>query len=523
MTRRTETNTAAEHHRFLVLGAGPAGLQLGCFLQAAGADYAVLEREDGPGGFFRRYPRHRRLISLNKVHTLEHDPEIRLRWDWNSLLSPASEPMFADYSTEWFPHADRMVAYLRDYQKAHVPGVRFGTDVERVTRHEGRFRLDAADGRVFSCDCLVVATGWGGPYVPSIPGIEHALGYETAPLAPETYRGKRVLIIGKGNSAFETAVPLLDHAALVHLASPRPLRLAWHSKHPGDVRGQYGALLDGYWFKTLHGVLECSIDEIKPTGDAYRVSITYTLAEDEHEVLEYDTVIRCTGFRMDDSVFADDCRPALAPNGRFPATGPDWQSVDVDGLYFAGTLAQARDTKHASSPFIDGFRYNLRTLARLLTERYDGRPLEFRTVGAGPDALAGTMLDRVNWSSALWSQFEYLVDVFVLDRAGGLARHYEDLPEDYAVERFGDQENVYTLGLRWGRQEHPDIFAIRRRPVPEHAHESAFLHPVIRRYRRGELAAEHHLLEDLLAQWRRPDRHVEPLRAFLREQRSTPV
>lgn len=520
MAVRVGTDGEEEHHRYLVLGAGPAGLQLGCFLQAAGADYAVLERDSAPGGFFRRYPRHRRLISLNKVHTLEDDPEIRLRWDWNSLLSPTAQPLFADYSTDWFPHADAMVAYLSDYQRSHVPAVRFGTDIRRIDRDGDGFRLHAADGRVFTCDCLVMATGWGGPYIPSIPGIEHALGYETAPVDPEAYRGRRVLVIGKGNSAFEMATPLLDHAALVHLASPHPVRLAWHSKHPGDVRGQYGALLDGYWFKTLHGVLECTIDAIEQVGDAYRVSISYTLAEGEGEELEYDTVIRCTGFRMDDSVFAEDCRPRMAPHGRFPASGSDWQSVDVDGLYFAGTLAQARDSKHASSPFIDGFRYNLRTLARLLTERYDDKPLEHRTVSAGPDALADTMLERVNWSSALWSQFEYLVDVFVVDTSDGEIRHYEDLPEDYAVQRFGDQEQMYTLGLRWGRDEYRDVFAIRRHPVPERAHESAFLHPVIRRYRNGELAAEQHLLEDLLAQWRRPDRHVEPLRAFLREQRA---
>jgi hypothetical protein len=68
--------------------------------------------------------------------------------------------------------------------------------------------------------------------------------------------------------------------------------------------------------------------------------------------------------------------------------------------------------------------------------------------------------------------------------------------------------------LRWGREDYPDVFAIPRHPSPDRAVESAFIHPVIRRYRGGELVSEQHLLEDLLAQWRRPDRHVEPLRAF---------
>jgi len=80
---------------------------------------------------------------------------------------------------------------------------------------------------------------------------------------PRSYADQRVLIIGKGNSAFETAHAILGHASMVHLASRRPMRLAWTSKHPGDVRGQYGALLDSYQFKTLHSVLDCTIDEIR--------------------------------------------------------------------------------------------------------------------------------------------------------------------------------------------------------------------------------------------------------------------
>ncbi|BCB90481.1 hypothetical protein Psuf_077940 [Phytohabitans suffuscus] len=134
---------------------------------------------------------------------------------------------------------------------------------------------------------------------------------------------------------------------------------------------------------------------------------------------------------------------------------------------------------------------------------------------ADPDELTALVLDRVNWSSALWTQFEYLCDVLVVDPATGRARHFQDLPEDHAVDRFGDQPHWYSVTLRWGRDEYPDVFNIARHPEPSRAQESAFIHPVIRRYKGRDLVAERHLLEDLLAQWRRPDRHVEPLRAFL--------
>jgi hypothetical protein len=131
------------------------------------------------------------------------------------------------------------------------------------------------------------------------------------------------------------------------------------------------------------------------------------------------------------------------------------------------------------------------------------------------------MLDRANWSSALWTQFEYLCDVYVVDNAVGRVRHYVDLPEDYAIDRFADQSHYYTLTLRWGRHEYRDVFAIQRHPTPERAAESAFIHPVVRRWRHRELVSEQHLLEDLLAQWRDPVRHVQPLRDFLAAQLPT--
>ncbi len=83
----------ARSPRFVVVGAGPAGLQLSYYLQRAGEDYLTLERAAAPGGFFTRFPRHRRLISLNKVHTTATDPEIRLRREFQSqrrLISGSS-------------------------------------------------------------------------------------------------------------------------------------------------------------------------------------------------------------------------------------------------------------------------------------------------------------------------------------------------------------------------------------------------------------------------------------------------
>jgi thioredoxin reductase len=517
-TRTTSAGTGPAY-QYVIVGAGPAGLQLSYYLQRAGADYLTLEKEAGPANFFRRFPRHRRLISLNKVNTTSQDPEIKLRWDWNSLLNDDPRLRFPEYSGEYFPHADDLVRYLTEFQESHGLRVRYDSPVLEIARAEDGdgFAVRTSQGVVYG-SCVVVAIGWGAPYVPEIPGVEHAIGYEDVATDPAAFAGQRVLIIGKGNSAFETAHAIFGHAAMVHLASRRPLRLSWNTKHPGDVRGQFGAILDSYQFKTLHSVLDCTIDSITPVDGRYRVEITYTHAEGERELLEYESVIRCTGFRMDTSVFAAECRPTMDHDGRLPRVGPDWQADGVDGLYFAGTIAQARDLKRASSAFIDGFRYNLRTFSALLRERYEGVPLPRGEAPADAAALTSLVLDRVNYSSALWTQFEYLCDALVFDPHTGTLHHYADLPEDYAVSRFSDYEHYYTVTLRWGRADYADVFAIDRHPVPDRAAESSFIHPVVRRYRRGELAAEQHLLEDLLAEWRRPQRHVAPLKEFFDKQ-----
>ena len=116
-------STHSERLDYLVVGAGPAGLQLGQLLQAAGHGYRILESGHAPGTFFGTFPRHRKLISINKVYNGTDDPELNLRMDWNSLLSPDPDLLFSRYSKRYFPHADDLVRYLADFAeigRAHV-------------------------------------------------------------------------------------------------------------------------------------------------------------------------------------------------------------------------------------------------------------------------------------------------------------------------------------------------------------------------------------------------------------------
>src|SRR5437868_9337593 len=111
----TNGNKTDNHFDYLIIGAGPAGLQLGYFLEKASRNYLILEAGTDAGTFFKKFPRHRTLISNNKVYTGGDDAERNLRWDWNSLLCDNRELLFKNYSKEYFPPADEMVRYLRDF------------------------------------------------------------------------------------------------------------------------------------------------------------------------------------------------------------------------------------------------------------------------------------------------------------------------------------------------------------------------------------------------------------------------
>jgi thioredoxin reductase len=356
---------------YLVIGAGPAGLQLGYFLAQAGRDYLILEAGPSPGTFFRTFPRHRRLISINKPHTGWDDPELNLRMDWNSLLSDEPRLRFTRYTERYFPDADDMARYLEDFAAASHLHVQYDARVAHVTR-AGGFRATDEHGRTYEAKRLIVATGVSQPYVPPIPGIETAEFYGTVSVDPRDFVDQRVLVIGKGNSGFETADNLIETAAVIHVAGPNSIRMAWKSHYVGHLRAINNNLLDTYQLKSQNALLDGSVERIERRDGSYVVTVSFARANEVKKDLCYDRVIVCTGFRFDASLFADDCRPELVIHDRFPAQTSEWESTNVPDLYFAGTLMQVRDFKRSTGGFIHGFRYGVRALHRMLERKYHG-------------------------------------------------------------------------------------------------------------------------------------------------------
>ena len=488
---------------YIILGAGPAGLQLAYFLSKGLHRYVVMERADRPGSFFLEMPRSRTLISFNKVHSLYSDPELRLRWDWNSLLTDNYELLFGKFSARFYPRASEFMSYLDAFARRNELNIAYNKTITAVRRENGGpFVLEDADGRTHRARCLIVATGTPLPFIPPIEGIELAEGYERVSFLPRDFEGQRVLILGKGNSALEFADRILDSASLIHVASSTPLRLAWQSRHPGHPRANFARLLDAYQLKMLHSILDCTVNRLEKRPDGrITASITYAHADGEREHLVYDRVVRATGFQFDPSIFGEGTRPELTIDNRFPAMTSHWEAVNVPDMFFAGNLMQVRDFRRASSPFVDGFRYNIRTLYFLLRQRYGGVMLPHEIVPLRACKLAEAVTKRICRTSGLWAQFGFLCDVIVADVQKGIARHICELPIDYVHEsEIGRSEHYYTISFEWGTYT-GDVFRIERHPSFQRAHESKFLHPIVRRFSRGELISEHHVLEDLLGMY----------------------
>ena len=498
-----------------MIGAGPAGLQLGYLLQQAGRDYVVLEAGPTAGTFYRTFPRHRRMISINKPHTGWHDPEKDLRVDWNSLLSDDPDLRFSRYTGRYFPHADDYVRYLTDF--ARGINVRYGCRVDRVDRGASGFVLSCGNGDTVEAKRLIVATGFGAMNIPTIPGIETTERYWDVPVNPEDFTDQRVFIIGKGNSAFETADNLTEHATVIHVAGPRSINFAWRTHFIGHLRAVNNNFLDTYQLKTQNMVLDGDILSIERRPDDYLITFAYA-RRDKVVQLAYDRVITCTGFRMDSSIFADDCLPALTINDRFPALTSEWESINVPGLYFAGTLTQSRDFKKHTSAFIHGFRYGIRALVHMLDQKYHGvdwphrnLPTDSATlVGSASvaDAVADAVLDRINRTSALFQQFGFLCDVITPD-----GRYYEEMPLDYVP--FAD---CFTVSLEYGDgHDAIDPFDVTagRAWEADKTHDDRYLHPVIRRRSGGQVVATCRLPEDICNDWTDEKIYREPLRAFI--------
>ncbi|XP_070561498.1 FAD-dependent oxidoreductase domain-containing protein 2-like [Ptychodera flava] len=521
----SSAETTQGTYQYVIVGAGPAGLQMGYFLKRAGRNYIILEASDAPGSFFRKNPVHRTLISINKRFNPFPEFEYNMRHDWNSLLSHDRDLLFTKYSEELFPSADDLVRYINDFATKLEINIKYNTRVKEISKYKGNeanvnFTITTTEGAVYKSQVLLIATGAVSERIPEeIKGKEYMETYGTHDVNPKKYEGKAVLIIGNGNSAFETANNLAGHASLVHIFGDRKLKYAWETHFVGDLRAVNNTILDMYQLKSLavYAALLLQSVEKGPDGKLH-VVFKDTVVHWEKQgyfflkPAPYDHVICCTGFNyVDLSMFAEDCKPETKADGKFPKLSNTWES-SIPNMYFMGTSMQCIDRK-AASGFIHGFRYNVRTLSNLLNEKYNDVPYPMVEVDMTLDAIAERIIARASIGDSIYQMNDFLIHVigipdFEPGKEGDVKAHfYEDLPKPYVLESgrfFKKYKHVLLLKLVYGFEEFE-----QNAPAMDYVHApdftngkcQAFLHPRVLHYKDGEFQSQTLLQESFVLRY----------------------
>ena len=178
-----------------IIGAGMAGLFLAEQLRRRGIAYTVYEQAGEVGGTWRdnTYPG----LYVDVVTRSYEFPFARGN-RWSRRYAPGRE--IQEYLVR-LARGQRVVEH-----------VRFGCEITSARYDRGRWTLGAADGREFTADVVVSATGFlRVPALPSIPGRETFAGpaFHSARWdhSVELY-GRRVGVIGAGSSGVQIVTEL---------------------------------------------------------------------------------------------------------------------------------------------------------------------------------------------------------------------------------------------------------------------------------------------------------------------------
>ena len=175
--------------RCLVIGAGVSGLVTAKELLDAGiTDITILESSEELGGVWHQY--------CWKTTTLTSS-----KW----ITEFGSYPMPEEYPEFLIP--EQMMEYLENFavEFGLKERIQYGVTVKEIQKNsDGTYDVIATDQTYQNYEFVVLCTGLhGSPLLPNVPGLEDFEGkvvHGSTYKEPETFRDKRVLCIGLGES-----------------------------------------------------------------------------------------------------------------------------------------------------------------------------------------------------------------------------------------------------------------------------------------------------------------------------------
>lgn len=197
--------------RTCVIGAGSSGLPVVKALKDRGVPVVCYEKTPNVGGLW--CIDNKRFESSAAYDSLHINTDTRIM-EYQDFPMPEDLPAY--------PNHAQIHEYFRAYvQRFGLAGhIRFGTEVRHCGRgRDGRWQVTLSDGSQETFDALVVANGhhwdpqWPDPPPPGhFDGVQmHSHSYRN-PRAPAELLGKRVVVVGLGNSAVDIATELGNRA-----------------------------------------------------------------------------------------------------------------------------------------------------------------------------------------------------------------------------------------------------------------------------------------------------------------------
>jgi len=184
---RRERNGAArkDMHDLVIVGAGPAGLACSLEAKRRGLDFVTLEREE-LGGTVSKYPR-RKLV----------------------MTQPVDLPLAGRLDRSEYTKEELMETWQRAAAEHALP-IRTGQDFQGLERRpDGLFDVRYTSGVLTARHVCIAIGRRGTPRKLDVPGEEFPkVSYGLMDAA--SYVGRRVLVVGGGDSAVEAALGLSE-------------------------------------------------------------------------------------------------------------------------------------------------------------------------------------------------------------------------------------------------------------------------------------------------------------------------